>query len=420
MTEVRVTTLANGLKVASADMPGLETASVGVWVNAGARNETLELNGVSHLLEHMAFKGTLRRNALAIAEEIESVGGHLNAYTSREQTAYIARVLKGDVPLAVDLLADILQHTTMPEDELAREREVVIQEIAQVHDTPDDMVFDQFQETAFPDQPIGRSILGTVEKVGGFSRQAVMGYMGDQYSAENMVAVAAGRVDHDEFASLVEVAFDALPPATPGAIEPAVYMGGDQRSERDLEQVHLVVGFNGVRFGDPAFFAEQVLATVLGGGMSSRLFQEVREKRGLAYSVFAFASSYSDSGLFGIYAGTGESHTGELMPVICDEVTKIASSVDDDELDRARAQIKASLLMSLESPSSRCEQIARHMMIYGRPLPPEEIIERIDAVDCDAVTAAARHLIDDGRPTVTALGPISGLESYDAIAGRLG
>ena len=419
MTAVRVTTLANGLRVASADMPGLETASVGVWVNAGARNETLELNGVSHLLEHMAFKGTRRRNALAIAEEIETVGGHLNAYTSREQTAYIARVLKGDVPLAVDLLADILQHTTMPEEELAREREVVIQEIAQVHDTPDDMVFDQFQETAFPDQPIGRSILGTVEKVGGFSRQALMGYMGSQYSAENMVAVAAGRIDHGEFVSLVEDAFDALPHATPGAIEPAVYVGGDQRNERDLEQVHLVVGFSGVRFGDPAFFAEQVLATVLGGGMSSRLFQEVREKRGLAYSVFAFASSYADSGLFGIYAGTGESHIGELVPVICDEITKIASSVDDDELDRARAQIKASLLMSLESPSSRCEQIARHMMIYGRPLPPEEIIERIDAVDGDAVTAAARRLIDDGRPTITALGPISGLESYDAIAGRL-
>ena len=216
MTEVRVTTLDNGLRVASADMPGLETAAVGVWVNAGARNETLELNGVSHLLEHMAFKGTRRRNALAIAEEIESVGGHLNAYTSREQTAYIARVLKNDVPLAVDLLADILQHTIMPEDELAREREVVIQEIAQVHDTPDDMVFDHFQETAFPDQPIGRSILGTVEKVGGFSRQALMGYMADQYSAENMVVVAAGRVDHDDFASLVEDAFDSLPDATPG------------------------------------------------------------------------------------------------------------------------------------------------------------------------------------------------------------
>ena len=266
MTEVRVTTLTSGLRVASADMPGLETAAVGVWVNTGARNETLELNGVSHLLEHMAFKGTRRRNALAIAEEIESVGGHLNAYTSREQTAYIARVLKGDVPLAIDLLADILQHTTMPENELVREREVVIQEIAQVHDTPDDMVFDQFQETAFPDQPIGRSILGTVDSVGGFSRQSLMGYMGSQYSAENMVVVAAGRVDHDDFVEHVGNAFDSLPPATPRTVEPAVYRGGDQRSERDLEQVHLVVGFNGVPFGDSAFFAEQRSRTGRGCG----------------------------------------------------------------------------------------------------------------------------------------------------------
>ena len=420
MNEVRVTTLTNGLRVASADMPGLESVAVGVWVNAGARNETVELNGVSHLLEHMAFKGTRRRNALAIAEEIESVGGHLNAYTSREQTAYIARVLKGDVPLAVDLLADILQHTTMPEDELAREREVVIQEIAQVHDTPDDIVFDQFQETAFPDQPIGRSILGTVEKVGGFSRQSLMDYMGEQYNAENMVAVAAGRIDHDDFVTLVEAAFDSLPPATQVTIEPALYRGGDKRSERDLEQVHLVIGFNGVPFGDSTFFAEQVMSTVLGGGMSSRLFQEVREKRGLAYSVFSFATSYADSGLFGIYAGAGESHIGELIPVICDEVAKLSQAIDDDELDRARAQIKASLLMSLESPSSRCEQIARHMLIYGRPMPAAEVIEKIDAVDCDAVTAAARRLLDDGRPTVTALGPISGLESYETVVDRLG
>ena len=420
MTAVRVTTLANGLRVASADMPELETAAVGVWVNTGARNETLELNGVSHLLEHMAFKGTRRRNALAIAEEIESVGGHLNAYTSREQTAYIARVLKGDVPLAVDLLADILQHTTMPEDELAREREVVIQEIAQVNDTPDDIVFDHFQETAFPDQPIGRSILGTVEKVSGFSRHELMGYMGSQYSAENMVAVAAGRIDHDVFVDLVGAAFDSLPAANPVVVVPAVYRGGDKRSERDLEQIHLVIGFNGVPFGDQAFFAEQVMSTVLGGGMSSRLFQEVREKRGLAYSVFSFATSYADSGLFGIYAGTGESHLGELVPVLCDEVAKVATAINDDELDRARAQIKASLLMSLESPSSRCEQIARHMLIYGRPLPPEEIIERIDAIDCDAVTSAARRLLEDGRPTITALGPISGLANYETIAGRLG
>ena len=420
MTVARVTTLESGLRVVSADMPGLETAAVGAWVSAGARCESADLNGVSHLLEHMAFKGTKRRTALAIAEEIESVGGYLNAYTSREQTAYIARVMKEDVPLAVDLLADILQHTTMPEDELIREREVVIQEIAQVHDTPDDVVFDLFQETAYPDQPLGRSILGTAKGVGGLSRQTLIDYMNEQYSAERMVVVAAGRVDHETFVALVGEAFDALPHRTPGDVEPARYGGGDTRRQRDLEQVHLVIGFNGVPYGDPAFFAEQVLATALGGGMSSRLFQEVREKRGLAYSVFAFATSYIDSGLFGIYAGAGESHLGELVPVICDEVAKVARAIGEDELDRARAQIKASLLMSLESPSARCEQMARHMLIYGRPLPADEIIEKIDAVDAAAMIGAARRLIDDGRPTIAALGPIAGMDTYDAIAQRLG
>ncbi|MFP6743856.1 MAG: pitrilysin family protein [Alphaproteobacteria bacterium] len=420
MTEARVTTLASGLQVVSADMPGLETAAVGTWVNAGARCEPVELNGVSHLLEHMAFKGTRRRSALAIAEEIESVGGHLNAYTSREQTAYIARVMKADIPLAVDLLADILQHTIMPDDELDREREVVIQEIAQVHDTPDDIVFDLFQETAFPDQPIGRSILGTADSVGGFTRQELMDYMSAQYSAERMVVVASGRVDHESFVALVEEAFDALPHSTPGAVEEAHYEGGDIRRSRDLEQVHLVIGFDGVAYGDPAFFAEQVLATALGGGMSSRLFQEVHEKRGLAYSVFSFATSYVDSGLFGIYAGTGGDHLGELVPVICDEVAKIAGHIGDDELDRARAQIKASLLMSLESPSARCEQLARHVLIYGRPLPATEIIDKVEAVDDAAMTGAARRLIDDGRPTVAALGPIDALDSYDTIAARFG
>ena len=419
MTAVQVTTLANGLGVVSADMPGLETAAVGVWVNAGARCESVELNGISHLLEHMAFKGTRRRSALAIAEEIESVGGYLNAYTSREQTAYIARVMKEDVPLAVDLLADILQHTTMPEDELEREREVIIQEIAQVHDTPDDDVFDLFQETAYPDQPLGRSILGTAERVGGFSRQALIGYMGQHYCADRMVVVAAGRVDHESFVTLVEEAFDSLPRRSPPPAQPAAYRGGDLRRARDLEQVHLIIGFNGVPYDDPAFFAEQVMSTALGGGMSSRLFQEVREKRGLAYSVFSFATSYIDSGLFGIYAGAGDAHLGELVPVICGEVVKIAQAIDDDELDRARAQIKASLLMSLESPSARCEQIARHMLIHGRPLPPDEIIAKIEAVDAGALTGAARRLIEDGQPTVVALGRTAGMESYERIAGRL-
>ncbi len=419
MTVPTLTTLDSGLRVVSADMPGLETAAVGVWVDAGARCESVEHNGIAHLLEHMAFKGTRRRNALQIAEEIESVGGYLNAYTSREHTAFVARVLKEHVPLAVDILADILQHTTMPDDELEREREVVIQEIAQVHDTPDDLVFDLFQETAYPDQPLGRSILGTAERVSGFSRDAIAGYMAEHYGAERMVVVAAGRVDHDALIALAGEAFDSLPHRARGSVDPADYRGGDGRQNRDLEQVHLVMGFNGVSYTDPDFYAQQVLATALGGGMSSRLFQEVREKRGLAYSVFSFASSYVDGGLFGIYAGAGDTHVGELVPVICGEIVKIAEAVREDELDRARAQLKAALLMSLESPSARCEQIGRQMLIFGRPIPPAEIIERIEAVDGDAITRTTRRLIESGQPTITALGPVAGVEPYDKTCARL-
>ena len=400
-------------------MPGLETAAVGVWVDTGARRESARLNGISHLLEHMAFKGTKRRSALAIAEEIESVGGHLNAYTSREQTAYIGRVLKEDVPLAIDILADIVQHATMPDDELERERKVVIQEIAQVHDTPDDLVFDLFQETAFPDQPLGRSILGTTERVAGFSRENLADYMAEHYCAERMVVAAAGRIDHERLVELTGEAFDSLPHKADSAFEPAAYRGGDTRRDQDLEQVHLLLGFEGVAYDDPEYYTQHVLSMTLGGGMSSRLFQEVREKRGLAYSVYAFSSSYLDGGLFGIYAGAGEDQVRELVPVICGEVVKIAESVGDEEVDRARAQLKASLLMSLESPSSRCEQLSRQMLIFGRAIPASEIIERIDAVDAAALTRAAGRLIEGNNPTVTALGPVAGVEPYEKIAARL-
>ena len=303
---VREAKLANRLRVATDTMDSVETTSVGVWVDAGARNETLELNGVSHMLEHMAFKGTKRRTARGIAEEIEAVGGHLNAYTSREQTAYFARVVDDDLPLAVDMLADILQHSTFEDQELERERAVIIQEIGQTQDTPDDLIFDQLQEVAFPDQSLGRSILGTVERVNGFDRDTLQSYMDEHYRAPNMVVVASGKVDHEKFVDLVQAGFGGLGTSNGASSEAGRYAGGDWRESRELEQVHLTLGFQGVPFRDDDFYAAQILSTVLGGGMSSRLFQEVREVRGLAYSVFSFSSSYLDCGLFGVYAGTGE------------------------------------------------------------------------------------------------------------------
>lgn len=414
----QMTTLPNGLRVLSETMPHLETASVGVWVDVGARYESADINGVSHLLEHMAFKGTSRRSALDIAEEIEAVGGHVNAYTSREQTAYYAKVMKEDVGLAVDILADILQHSAFADDELERERAVVIQEIAQAHDTPDDLVFDQFQETVYPGQPLGRTILGPVAQVSAYSRDVLTGYMAHHYSASRMVVVGAGQVDHATFTDMVGAAFDALPPAQPATDLTAHYAGGDMRTVKDLEQAHLVLGFDGLPYGDDDFYTVQLLSTLLGGGMSSRLFQEIRERRGLAYSVFSFASSYVDGGVFGVYCGTGPDKLAELAPVIAGELHKVCEHVTAEEVARSRAQVKSSLLMSLESSSSRCERLGRQMLIFGRAISIEEMVVKIDAITPQDIVRVAERIFAHSRPSLAALGPIAGLESYERIAER--
>ncbi len=415
---IRLTRLDSGLIVATDAMAGIETAAIGVWVGVGTRHEPAAINGVAHLLEHMAFKGTQRRNARDISVEIESVGGHLNAYTSRENTAYYARVLADDVPLALDIVADILQHSVFDEGELARERTVVLQEIGQAEDTPDDIIFDHFQGRAYPDQALGRPVLGTAEIVGSLSREAIRGYMREHYTGERLILCAAGKVDHDRIVELAAKAFVDLPRSNLAPTETARYVGGDFRQARDLEQVHLVLGFPGVGYADPDYYAATVYSTLLGGGMSSRLFQEIREKRGLVYSIHSFASSYVDGGLFGIYAGTGEAEVVELVPLVCDEVVKAADSIEAEEVRRARAQLKAGILMAREGPSARCEQLAQQLLVYGRPLPMDEIIARVDAVDVEQVAAVARRL-RAGPLTLTALGPIDRLETYDRIAARL-
>ncbi|MBM3489069.1 MAG: insulinase family protein [Alphaproteobacteria bacterium] len=416
--DVTVSTLANGLRVVSDPMIGLESVAIGVWVNAGARAESAEENGVAHMLEHMAFKGTERRTARAIAEEIEAVGGHLNAYTSREHTAYFARVLKRDVPLAVDLLADILQHSAFEESELERERGVVLQEIGQTEDTPDDLIFDRLQEAAYPGQSLGRSILGTSELVTAMDRGRLTGFMARHYGAQSMTLVGSGAIEHAALMALAERHFGALGRGAERPMEAARFTGGATCEERELEQVHFAIAWPGVRYHDDDFYASQVLATTLGGGMSSRLFQEVREKRGLCYSVFAFATSYVDAGMLGIYAGTGEQEVGELVPVVLDETQRLAVDAEEAEVARARAQISAGLLMSLESPSARSEQLARQLLIFGRPIPPDELVAKIDQVDAAAVRRVAARITGAGRPAVAAVGPLARLASYEAIAAR--
>jgi predicted Zn-dependent peptidase len=414
---IRITTLPNGLRVATDVMSHVESATVGIWTSCGARNETAAENGVAHLLEHMLFKGTGRRNAQQIAEEIEAVGGQMNAYTARENTAYYARVLKADVSLAVDIVADLLQHSLFDEEELVRERSVVLQEIGQANDTPDDIIFDHFQGAAFPGQPMGRPVLGTPDTVSNMSRTALTSYLGTHYVPSELVLTAAGAVDHDRLVEQALEQFDRLPLSTPPAPQPISYRGGDFRDEQDLEQLHFLLGFEGAAIGDPDYYAQSVLSTVLGGGMSSRLFQEVREKRGLVYSIYTFASAYRESGLFGIYAGTSPSEIAELVPVVCDEVRKVIDHIDDAEVDRARAQIKAGLLMSMESTMSRAEQLGQHLLLFGRSIPTQEIIGKIDAVDAQALKAAASALFSS-KPTVAAMGPLAHLEAYETTAAR--
>lgn len=415
---VKVSTLKNGLRVISDPMPGLETAAVGVWVDTGARHETAEENGISHVLEHMAFKGTGKRSALQIAELIESVGGHLNAYTSRDQTAYFARVLKDDLPLAVDILGDILLHSSFDQTEIAREKEVIVQEIGQTYDTPDDIIFDHLQEASFPDQPIGRSILGTVGKVRGFDRSMIAGYMKSHYLAPKMVLSASGAVDHDRLVMLAEKAFDGLAAKGETGMEPAHYSGGEFREERELEQVHYALSVPGISYTDDDYYTAQVLSGLLGGGMSSRLFQEIREKRGLCYSVFSFSSSFADTGTFSVYAGTGEEHIKELSHMLTDELLRASDGIQQAEVERAKAQLKASLLMGMESPASRSEVHARQILIYGRVLPTSEISESIDAVTVEATQNLAGKLFFGVTPSIAALGPLKNLESFDQIAAR--
>jgi len=414
---VQVTTLSNGLRVVTDTMSSVETVAVGVWVAAGTRHETAEINGISHLLEHMAFKGTARRTAQAIAEEMDNVGGQLNAYTSRDHTAYYAKVLKEDLGLAVDILSDILLNSTMDGEELAREQHVVVQEINQADDTPDDIIFDHFQAAAFPDQPMGWPVLGREEIVRAVTPARLRTYMAGNYAADNMVASASGAVDHGAFVALVERAFAGLPRRSAVSEVAGKYAGGDFRQARDLEQIHVVLGYGGVAHGDPEFYNLGALSTLLGEGMSSRLFQEIREKRGLAYSVFSNTQSFSDTGVFSIYIGTGQDDVPKLVPVLRDEIKKVAEKVSDDEVKRARAQIKAGLLMSLESPGSRCAQSARQIMVYGRPLTTAEIIAKVEDVNAAGITRVAQRVFA-GTPTLAALGEQKSLDGLNALGAR--
>ncbi|MBX4927794.1 M16 family metallopeptidase [Rhizobium binae] len=418
---VECTRLKSGLTVVTETMPHLESVALGVWIKSGSRNETEDEHGIAHLLEHMAFKGTARRSAREIAEEIEDVGGEVNAATSTETTSYYARVLKDHVPLAVDILADILTESAFEEEELEREKQVILQEINAANDTPDDVVFDRFSEAAYRDQTLGRAILGTPQTVVSFTPQQIRTYLGRNYTTDRMFVVATGAVDHEEFLRMVEDRFASLPtsPSAPPVMEAARYIGGSVREPRDLMDAQILLGFEGKPYHARDFYCSQILANILGGGMSSRLFQEVREFRGLCYSVYAFHWGFSDTGIFGIHAATGGENLPELVPVIVDELHKSANEIHQKEIERARAQIRAQLLMGQESPAARAGQIARQMMLYGRPISNPEMMERLEGITIERLTDLAGRLFYDTVPTLSAIGPLEQLAPMEDIIASL-
>lgn len=412
---VEVTRLPSGLTVITDEMPHLQTATMGVWVGSGSRDEQPQEHGISHLLEHMAFKGTERRSARQIAEEIEAVGGDINAATSFETTAYFASVLKADMPLAIDVLSDILSKPAFDPNELKREQNVIVQEIGATEDAPDDLVFDYLQAVSFPNQPMGRAILGTPETVCSFKDQNLRAYLDRNYRGPDMVVSATGAVDHAAVVAEAERRFGHF--NGPKAPEPqaASFGGGTKLEARDLEQVHIALALEGLPQRDPNLFSLQVFSIVVGGGMSSRLFQEVREKRGLCYTISAFHAPYADTGMFGIYAGTDAGDVKELMRVAVEETAAAGANITEAEVNRAKAQIKVGLLMALESSGARARQLANQILTYGRPLPIEEMIARIDNVTVESTRAAGSALIARGRPAIAALGPRKGLESAETI-----
>lgn len=389
----KLTTLPNGLRVVSQAMAEVEMVAVGLHVDTGSRFEERAENGVAHMLEHMVFKGTASRSARAIAEAIEDVGGSLNAYTARDATVFHARLLGTDLALGVDLIADLIRNPRFNARELALEREVVLQELGEARDTPDDIIFDHLQDAAFPDQSLGRSILGSEATIAAIDEGALRRWLDRQYKAGSMVLTASGQVDHEALVRLAERTFGDLPSGERPTPVPARFIGGQMLDRRRFEQAHLTFGYEAPPQLASDHHAAMLFATAAGGGMSSRLFQELREARGLAYSVYTSLTPYAETGLFAVYLAAANANAARAMALAGEVLADCAATLDPPELARAKAQLKSSLLMSLESCAGRAEYLARQLVIYGRIVPPAEVAAAIDACTIDEVRAAGAKLL---------------------------
>ncbi len=415
---VEITCLPNGLYVVTHNMAHLETVALGIWVKAGARDERPEENGIAHFLEHMAFKGTKRRSARAIAEEIESAGGEINAATGMETTTYYARVLKNDWKLALDILADIFTESMLEPEEVERERDVILQEIAASNDQPDDLVFELAQAASYGDHPLGRSILGTSDLIGGVTRNQMIDWRDRNYWASRIVVAAAGNIDHRAFAAETERLLGHIESGQQPQREPPTFTPKSELAEKPLDQAHVVLSFAAPGYRDPDIYVLQVLSSILGGGMSSRLFQEVREKRGLCYSVFSFGSAYEDGGQICVYAATSPEHTGQLLGLTSEIMLSVAGEVSEAEVSRAKAQLKAGLVMNLESATARADQIARQFMAFGMVPSIATLVAKIEAVTAEEVRNLAGRLFKAQTPAFSAVGKLSNVSSYQTIVSQ--
>ena len=414
---MQVTRLTNGVRVLSEPLPDLTSATVGIWVENGSRYERAEQAGISHFLEHLFFKGTARRTAAQIAQEIDAVGGVLNAFTGKEYTCYYAKVLREHLPLALDLLADIFTQSTFAAEEIERERSVIVQEISQVEDTPDDYVHELFNLAFWPGHPLSRPIAGTAETVSRLARDDFLRFLEARYRPDRVLIAAAGALSHDDLLAVAERYFGVLAgSATRVDGAPPEPRAGVSVHEKRLEQVHLCLGTPGIAQTDAERYAAHLVNLALGGGMSSRLFQEIRERRGKAYTVYSFLSSYCDAGYTGVYVGTSAEWTREVVEVIRGELARVArDGLAPDELLRAKNQMKGSLLLGLETSDSRMSRIAKNEIYFGRDVPLEEVAAGIDAVTNDDVLRISRRLFRPEALALTVLGDLKGHALGDEV-----
>jgi predicted Zn-dependent peptidase len=408
---VRKTVLENGLTVITEHMPSVRSVSIGIWLRTGSRAESEADNGITHFLEHMVFKGTRKRSAEEIARSADSIGGHLDAFTAKECTSFSIKVLDEHLPRAFDVLADLVKDPLLRDEHINKESQVIQEEIKMVEDTPDDLVHELFTESYWRNHALGRPILGTRETVRSFNRRRLFRYFRRHYTPGNMLVTAAGNLEHRRVLGLTKEQFGSAltGPASPAAKAPVASPGIRLRHKKNLEQVHICVGAPAYPLTHPKRFACYVLNTILGGGMSSRLFQNVREKRGLAYAVFSGLNTYSDAGCLNVYAGTSTANARTVVQLIVEEFARLKSEpLTDEELRRTKDYLKGSTLLGLESTTSRMSNLARQEMYFGRHISMDEIAREVEAVTADDVLAVACDLLEPGRIALTVLGPLNG------------